>query len=122
MLRINVLTSSTARLLSSPSIGILLILCSCLVQGAQYVFEERMMTVDNIAPLAVVGLEGMWGTVLMPMIVFPWAYIIPGSDYGGSFENVFDSWEMVRNSSTVQMVLLGFFVTVAGYNILSICE
>ena len=102
------------------SVGILLILASCLVQGAQYVFEEKVMSVDDVPPLAVVGLEGFWGAVIMPLVVFPWLYIIPGSDYGGSMENVYDSWIMLRNSRQVQLVLLGFFLTVAGYNMLSI--
>jgi hypothetical protein len=37
------------------------------------------MTVDNAPPLVVVGMEGLWGTLLMPLIVFPWSYILPGT-------------------------------------------
>jgi len=72
-------------------------------------------------PLVLVGMEGIWGMVLMWGIVFPWAYIIPGSDGPhGSAEDVFDSLVMIQNSSEVQLCLLGFFVTVAGYNVCGI--
>ena len=103
-----------------PRLGILFILLSCLVQGSQYVFEERVMTVDNAPPLVVVGMEGLWGAVLMPIVVFPWAYILPGSDVGGCMENVHDSYVMVCNSSAIQVILVVFTLTVFLYNIFCI--
>ena len=103
-----------------PRVGILFILMSCLVQGSQYVFEERVMTVDNAPPLIVVGMEGLWGSLLMPIVVFPWAYILPGTDFGGCLENVYDSWVMTRNSGAIQVVLAVFTITVFLYNIFCI--
>ena len=103
-----------------PRIGILFILLSCVVQGSQYVFEERVMTVDNAPPLVVVGMEGLWGTLLMPIVVFPWAYILPGTDVGGCLENVYDSWVMTRNSGAIQLILAIFTLTVFFYNIFCI--
>ena len=103
-----------------PRVGILFILLSCAVQGSQYVFEERVMTVDNAPPLVVIGMEGLWGALLMPIVVFPWAYILPGSDVGGCMENVYDSWVMVGNSGAIQAVLAVFTITVFLYNIFCI--
>ena len=103
-----------------PRVGILFILLSCLVQGSQYVFEERVMTVDNAPPLVVVGVEGLWGALLMPIVVFPWAYILPGTDVGGCMENIRDSYVMVANSSAIQLILLAFTLTVFLYNIFCI--
>jgi hypothetical protein len=65
------------------------------------VFEEKLMNEDNAAPLLVVGMEGVWGSLLMPLVVFPWAEILPGSDAGGCMENMYDSWVMIINSQTV---------------------
>jgi len=95
---------------SNPQLGIMFILASCLVQGTQYIFEEWVMAdVEiNAAPLVVVGFEGLWGTLLMIFVIFPWAYIIPGSD-NGSLENVYDSWVMAQNSEAAQYLLWGFF-------------
>lgn len=50
--------------------------------------------------------------ILMLLVVFPSAYYLPGTDEGGSMENVFDSLAMVRNSAPLQAVLLIFFLTV----------
>ena len=102
-----------------PSIGILFLMGSCLVASLQYVFEEKVMSDDGAHPLVVVGLEGFWGVVLFVSVVFPWAYILPGSDVG-SLENVYDSYVMLKNSQPIQLALLGFFVTVALYNIFAV--
>jgi hypothetical protein len=83
-----------------PRIGIALILLGCIIQGTQYVWEEMLMT-DKIPPLVIVGMEGVWGAVLMPLVVFPWAAVLPGSDYGGCIESVQDSSVMIGNSSAV---------------------
>lgn len=82
-------------------VGIVLILLSALVQAAQYVVEERLMSEDLVPPLMVVGLEGAWGSLLMPLIVLPWAGLLPGSDAGGCLENVVDAWAMIESSGTV---------------------
>ena len=103
-----------------PRVGIVFILLSCLVQGSQYVFEERVMTVDNAPPLVVVGMEGLWGAVLMPIVVFPWAYILPGTDVGGCMENIHDSYVMIQHSTGIQLVLVVFTLTVFLYNIFCI--
>ena len=103
-----------------PRVGIVFILLSCLVQGSQYVFEERVMTVDNAPPLVVVGMEGLWGALLMPIVVFPWAYILPGTDVGGCMENIYDSYVMVQRSSAIQLILVIFTLTVFFYNIFCI--
>jgi len=52
--------------------------------------------------------------------VFPWAYILPGTDVGGCLENVYDSWVMVCNSGAIQFILLVFTLTVFLYNIFCI--
>lgn len=103
-----------------PRIGILFIVASCVVQGAQYVFEEQAMDAHGAHPLVVVGMEGFWGAIIMFFFVFPWAYILPGHDTGDCFENLYDSWVMIQNSGAVQAILFAFFVTVAMYNIFAI--
>ncbi len=34
-----------------PKIGVILVVLGCLAQGVQYVFEEKVMKVDNAPPL-----------------------------------------------------------------------
>lgn len=78
-----------------PRIGVALVVLGCLAQGVQYVFEERVMAgglrpclqasflflkcsiflsyslVDDAPPLVVIGCEGLWGTVLTLLVVYP---------------------------------------------------
>lgn len=46
----------------------------------------------------VIGCEGVWGTVLSILVVYPLAYLMPGQD-NGSFENPFDAIAMITNNS-----------------------
>ena len=82
--------------------------------------SKQVMSVDGLPPMVLIGLEGVWGMVLMCLIVFPLAYYTPGGDTGGSVENVWDSLVMVQNSKPLQLILVAFFVSVACYNIFAI--
>ena len=104
---------------NNPTFGILILLASCLVASLQYVFEEKVMSDMQTPPLVLVGMEGVWGTVLMWGCVFPWAHWLPGPDKG-SLENVYDSWVMIQNNPNIQLVLFGFFITVMLYNVCGI--
>lgn len=85
-----------------PRIGVVLVMIGCLAQGMQYVFEEKVMAVDNAPPLVVIGCEGLWGTVLTVLLVYPAAYYLPGQD-NGSFENPWDAMHMISSNSTLQV-------------------
>lgn len=85
-----------------PRIGILLVVFGCIAQGVQYVFEEKVMSVDNAPPLVVIGAEGLWGTFLSLVLVYPIAYLMPGSD-NGSYEDPFDAIAMIQNSKALQV-------------------
>lgn len=56
--------------------------------------------------------QGLWGMLLMLLLVFPLAAALPGNDYGGCTENVWDALAMVHNSRPLQLVLVAFFVSV----------
>lgn len=102
-----------------PRIGVLLVLLGCLAQGVQYVFEEKVMAVDDVPPLVVIGMEGVWGAVLTLVVVYPVAYLVPGSD-NGSYENPWDSITMIMNSRWLQCLLLAFMFTVTIYNCMAV--
>lgn len=104
---------------SNPRLGIALILASCFTQGVQYVFEEKIMANDNCPPLVVIGMEGFWGTLTTLLIAVPVAWAIPGGDCG-SYENVWDSFAMMRNSEPIRWMVVSFFISITGYNTMSI--
>lgn len=59
------------------------------------------MAVDNAPPLVVIGMEGIWGTVIM-VLILPLAAALPGRDLG-SIEDTQDSVYMVSQSKGIQV-------------------
>jgi len=102
-----------------PRIGIMFIVASCVVQGSQYVFEEKVMQVDGAPPLVVVGMEGFWGMILSVVICWPVFYLLPGSDKG-SMENMWDAVVMLENHPALLALCGVFFVSVALYNVFAV--
>ena len=106
---------------SDPRIGVTLVLVGCLAQGVQYVFEEKVMASDDPAPpLVVIGMEGLWGTVLSIFLIYPLAYMLPGEDVGGCYENPWNSLHMIQSSPVLPSLVVGFVFTVTAYNMSAI--
>lgn len=59
------------------------------------------MAVDNAPPLMVIGMEGLWGSLIM-LLLLPLAAVLPGRDLG-SVENTYDSLDMVASSRAIQV-------------------
>lgn len=100
--------------------GVSLILCGAFVQSLQYAFEEKVMSADVAAPpLLLIGMEGLWGTLLCVFIVYPMAYFTPGDDHG-SYENPENTWYMFFHSSEIQKVFCIYFMSILSYNVLAV--
>lgn len=101
-------------------LGIALVMAGAFVQALQFVFEEKVMNMDIPAPpLLLVGMEGLWGTVLCLVVVYPIVYFIPGADHG-SYEDPFNTWYMFMNNSNVQWAFVVYFVTIFSYNLFAV--
>ncbi len=61
----------------NPLLGFIFIMCSCIVQGSQYIFEEQVLDEHDAPPLIVIGMEGLWGTIIM-LFITPVLYYTPG--------------------------------------------
>ncbi|CAK4871404.1 unnamed protein product [Aphanomyces euteiches] len=105
----------------NPGLGIIMIILSCFVQSAQYVFEEKLMGdgIDTAPPLIVVGMEGLWGLIMTGLIVYPIAYFVPGNDLG-SYERIDDAWYMLTNCPTAQVAAAIFLIVILGYNVFAV--
>ena len=103
----------------NPLLGVTLILAGALVQSLQYAFEERVMSMDVAAPpLLLIGMEGLWGTLLCVFVLYPIAYYTPGDDHG-SYENPFNTLYMLQNSADVRHMFVLYFLSIFGYNMLA---
>lgn len=90
-------------------LGVLLVMSGAVVQAMQFVFEEKVMTMDIPSPpLLLIGMEGLWGTVLCLLFVYPLAYYLPGDDHG-SYEDFYNTWHMITHSSVIQYAFVIYF-------------
>jgi drug/metabolite transporter (DMT)-like permease len=100
--------------------GVVFIMAGAFVQACQYVYEEKMMNLDIPAPpLLLIGMEGLWGTILCVTVVYPLVYFLPGADHG-SYENPFNTWYMITHSSAIQLMFVVYFFAIFGYNLFAV--
>ncbi|GCA62204.1 hypothetical protein KIPB_001961 [Kipferlia bialata] len=89
--------------------GCMLVVLSQFVQAGQIVCEDFLLSRIDAVPLQVVGMEGVWGSVVTCLIMWPIMYYIPGSDTGhgtgatadGCVENIFDSFYMMADNGQI---------------------
>lgn len=99
---------------SNVPLGILLTVVSQAFAAAQMVVEEIYVKGQNAPPEQVVGSEGVWGIIMMILILFV-MYWIPGND-GGSYENAVDSVHMLFNSQDLLIFVAFYLVSIAFFN------
>lgn len=102
-------------------LGVVLVMCGAFVQALQFVFEEKVMAMDEGAapPLLLIGMEGVWGTLLCVTVVYPLAYYLPGPDHG-CFEDPFNTYDMVVNTPTIQWAFFIYFFAIFAYNLFAV--
>ena len=104
----------------SALIGVGLVLLGAFVQALQYVFEEKVLTMDVPAPpLLLIGMEGLWGTFFCLTVAYPLVYYLPGDDHG-SYEDPFNTWYMISNSTTIQIAFWVYFFSILFYNFFAV--
>jgi hypothetical protein len=101
--------------------GIVFVMAGAFVQALQFVFEEKVMTGMEdaeaaVPPLLLISMEGLWGGFFCLFILYPIAYYMPGDDHG-SYEDPFNTWHMLSNSSAIKAVFVVYFVTILLYNV-----
>lgn len=105
---------------SQTLLGVCLLMAGAFVQAVQFVFEEHVMKMDIPAPpLLLIGMEGFWGTVLSIFVMYPIAYFMPGDDHG-SYEDPFNTWNMLVNSRNIQIAFIIYFFTIFFYNLFAV--
>lgn len=100
-----------------------LILLGQLVCAAQYIVEEFLLRPPHVAPpMALVGLEGLWGSLFMGLVLYLCQFYFSGTD--GRDHNVYesttDSLDIESSNQTVQNLTLVFFFSVLCYNIIGV--
>lgn len=108
---------------NNPVLGVALVLCGAFVQSLQYVYEERMMTttadLPAAPPLLIVGMEGLWGTIICLFVLYPIAFSIQGPDHG-SLENLWNSLTILYNTPAIQVMFTLYFISILLLNIFAL--
>jgi len=115
----SVLSPSNGAQASNPLGGIVVIVCAQIVQATQMVVEEKFLTKYEVAPLQAVGFEGLWGFLLMSILLVPF-YYIPGNTTGGKLENAIDAFVQIGNSYVVMGAVIGNVVSIGFFNFFGI--
>ena len=93
------IVAASSQLFTEPSsfVGVLLVLGSEMFKGMRIVVEERFMKMNKIDPCFLVGIEGLYGSLVFSVTLLIVWLAIGGSD-GGSFENLQDTIFRISNS------------------------
>lgn len=115
------MSDSTAKL-----IGIALVLIGEFFHGCQFVYEEMFITKYKLAPLKVVGIEGICGFLTLAVLLWPVYFIkLPASLGGaalgpeGRFEDAIDAFVQIFDGDNGYWLLawtLGNMCSIAVFN------
>lgn len=72
-------------------------------QAVQLTFEDYFMSDLDIAPLKIVGYEGVFGVAFMAALLLPAVRLLPGAEGDGIHEDTLDTFAMIRHSGTLQV-------------------
>lgn len=99
--------------------GSLLIIASQAVQAGQIVVEEYVLKDVNMPALEIVGWEGIWGFIMMILVAYPFAFIVPGekpSPLGTSLEFFGDAFIQLFTNGKIALTCFLFIIAVLFYN------
>merc|ERR1719433_2225507 len=95
--------------------GMALVIGGQVVQAAQVIAEEWLMKDVDLPAMQIIGLEGMWGTLIMLVVIYPALYALPGSDRG-HLEDPFDTFTMLSNSTPLMAMVCVYLFSCGTFN------
>jgi len=100
--------------------GIGLTMAGTFMQSLQYAYEEKVMSGDNPAPpWLLIGMEGLFGSMLTVLVVYPIAGMVPGADHG-VFEDVENTFAQLSDSPSLVNLSILFCISVFVLNSFSV--
>nr|XP_010590280.1 solute carrier family 35 member F6 isoform X2 [Loxodonta africana] len=100
-------------------VGDLLIIMAQIIVAIQMVLEEKFVYKHNVHPLQAVGTEGLFGFVILSLLLVPMYYIPAGSFSGnprGTLEDALDAFCQVGRQPLIALALLGNISSIAFFN------
>ncbi|XP_040478935.1 solute carrier family 35 member F6 isoform X2 [Ursus maritimus] len=100
-------------------VGDLLIIMAQIIVSIQMVLEEKFVYRHNVHPLRAVGTEGLFGFVILSLLLVPMYYVPAGSFSGnprGTLEDALDAFCQVGRQPLIALALLGNISSIAFFN------
>lgn len=99
-------------------LGISLTIGAQVISSAQMIVEETFVRGRNFHVLAVAGMEGLFGIVIMGLFVLPAMYFVKGNGLIASVfaENSLDAIVQIRNSGMLQLFMALYVCSIAFFN------
>lgn len=95
--------------------GMALVMAGQVVQAGQLIAEEYLMKDVDLPAMQIVGWEGFWGTLMMLICVYPFLWMIPGSDHG-HLEDIVDTFTMIGNSTQLFWLVMLYLCSCGSFN------
>ncbi|TGZ73384.1 hypothetical protein CRM22_001552 [Opisthorchis felineus] len=101
---------------AQSAIGIGLVLAGAFTTACQMIVEEVFLKRRGFHPLQAVGMEGVFGSLMMICIALPAVHFIPGNDLNGSYENVLDALYQLVDSPLLLVNCILYILSIALFN------
>ncbi|XP_007891103.1 solute carrier family 35 member F6 [Callorhinchus milii] len=99
--------------------GDLLIIIAQIIVAIQMVLEEKFVSKHDVHPLRAVGTEGIFGFVILTLLLFP-MYYIPAGQFSGNprmvLEDALDAFCQIGKKPLITVALLGNILSIAFFN------
>ncbi|KAK4535512.1 hypothetical protein CDCA_CDCA05G1537 [Cyanidium caldarium] len=102
----SILSEPDATAQAELALGMVLMVAGQAAQALQVVAEEHLLQNLRLPAMRVVSYEGLYGMALCVLVLFPLAYLLPGYDLGGRWEDEVDSVVMIAHSGALAAILV----------------
>jgi len=105
---------------SSCLIGIGLIILSEFVKSLMVISEEYLMKKIHCDPFFMLGLQGVYSSIILGFgLILSW-FVIPGNDMGKSWESLSNTVQLASESTTIIVILSIIPIFIAGHFMCSV--
>lgn len=114
-------TDSNSKSANQIILGDSLILFAQIITAAQMVYEEKYVVSNDIPPLQAVGWEGLFGFLMMGLLLVPFYYInvgppLAGNNSRGVIEDFPEAITQIMNNKWILVALIGNIISIAYFN------
>ncbi|OWF42217.1 solute carrier family 35 member F6-like [Mizuhopecten yessoensis] len=99
--------------------GDLLIIMAQIIVSVQMVYEEKFVARYRVSPLLAVGYEGLWGFIILGILLVPFYYIkaeVFSKLPSHRLEDPLDAFRQISNNGQIAMAVIGNIVSIAFFN------